>query len=397
LTFFVSCNCNTLSISIMARQIGIIQLSGPLGGISFYRHKKYGMLARACNPVSAQRIAQDPAFARTRENGTEFGMASRAGKLLRDGLRGFLQDVPTEELDLRVMRLMMDIKTQDAVSARGQRQVGVALGLQPKLLGGFEFNGACGLGRFLVRQPVMDVAEGTITLRDFPIAAAYASPPGWLDHVPKQATHVVVTGFRGRIDFGKGAQDFVYSEEVTVSVAITAVAPIVHRGAAGLHVESTFGLDPRIGALLPSGDLVLRFPEPAASVAVTGVELWGLKIVFLQEVNGVKYTLKIGAAGILESHVVPVVDIPEGISVRDAVAPIRASLPGRHMTAVATATHHGSSAVPAAAMRRRVKTTDFDPGTSPGRPHDKNRGIARDSGLPAEAGGSRRPWKQDST
>jgi hypothetical protein len=291
----------------MARQTGIIQLSGPLGGISFYRHKKYGMLARACNPVSAQRIAKDPAFARTRENGTEFGMASRAGKLLRDGLAGFLRDVPTDELDLRVMRLMMDVKTQDTVSTRGQRQVGVALGLQPELLGGFALSGTCGLGRFLVHAPVVDVGQGTILLPDFSC-----------DHVPEKATHVVLTGFRGRIHFGKGERDFVFSESVAIpiefSVATTAVAL---SNATTLLGGSPFDTEGRSSQLLPSGNVLLRLPEPATPAA--SVELWGLKLVFLQEVNGVKYTLKSGAAGILESHAAAV--IRAGISLRDAIAP----------------------------------------------------------------------------
>jgi hypothetical protein len=279
----------------MARQTGIIQLSGPLGGISFYRHKKYGMLARACNPVSAQRIAKDPAFARTRENGTEFGMASRAGKLLRDGLHGFLRDVSTEELDLRAMRLMMELKAQDTVSSRGQRQVGVALGLQPGLLGGFEFNEACGLGRFLVRQSVVDVAQGTISL---PVGAAYASPRGWLDHVPKQATHVVLTGFRGRIDFGNGEKDFVFSEGFELALDDP-----------GQHVVLTL--------LKPRGE--------------TGIELWGMKIVFLQEVNGVRYTLKTGAASVLMSNAVHVVDDPEAAllrEIREVLGGNRPDVPG---------------------------------------------------------------------
>jgi hypothetical protein len=326
----------------MARQTGIIQLSGPLGGISFYRHKKYGMLARACNPVSAERIAKDPAFARTRENGTEFGMASRAGKLLRDGLRGFLQDVPTDELDLRVMRLMMHLKTQDTVSKRGERQVGIALALQPELLRGFVVSETCGPDRFLLHAPVVDVAQGTITLPDLRF-----------DHVPKQATHVVVTGFRGRIDFGKGERNFVFSTAVPVvdspeGISLRdVIAPI-----GNLPPEGRDGLP------LPSRDVVLRLPAPVAAasegVSPAGqVELWGLKIVFLQEVNGVKYTLKTGAAGILETHAVEVstettlhgrhTAIPEARSPRDVIAPI-INRPARNKDNETTP--HGEAEVP---------------------------------------------------
>ena len=56
----------------MAQQSGIIPLKGTLGNITFYKSKE-GYLAREKGGVSAERIASDPAFQRTRENGAEFG------------------------------------------------------------------------------------------------------------------------------------------------------------------------------------------------------------------------------------------------------------------------------------------------------------------------------------
>lgn len=278
----------------MARQKGPIQLTGSLGGLSFYKHRKYGMLARMCNPVSAERIAKDPAFARTRENGTEFGMVSRAGKLLRDGLNGFLRDVQTEDLDLRVMRLLLDIKAQDTVSARGQRSVDVALGLQPGLLQGFPFNGKCSLDRFVAQAPVVDQQAGTIT---FPGFAA--------DHAPKKATHAVVTGFRGRIAFAPAADAFGAPGTFQVAVSEAVVLP--------LATPPDLPSQGRSGISLP--DLVLTLPEPAGE---TGIEMWGLKIVFFQEINGERYVLKTGAADIILSQQVPrsEVDASRGAEVR---------------------------------------------------------------------------------
>ena len=56
----------------MARQDSIIKLNGTIDGISFYKSKD-GHLARKAGGVSKARIASDPAFIRTRENGSEFG------------------------------------------------------------------------------------------------------------------------------------------------------------------------------------------------------------------------------------------------------------------------------------------------------------------------------------
>lgn len=57
-------------------------MAGELGDISFYKSKD-GYMARGKSSVSGDRIRNDAAFERTRENAREFGRASRAGKLLR--------------------------------------------------------------------------------------------------------------------------------------------------------------------------------------------------------------------------------------------------------------------------------------------------------------------------
>ena len=65
----------------MAKQSGLIKLKGTLGGITFYKSQD-GYLAREKGGVDAARIASDPSFQRTRENGAEFGRAGKAGKIL---------------------------------------------------------------------------------------------------------------------------------------------------------------------------------------------------------------------------------------------------------------------------------------------------------------------------
>lgn len=57
-----------------------------LGGMTFYKSQD-GALVREKGGVSADKIANDPAFQRTRENGEEFGAAGIAGKVLRDAVR----------------------------------------------------------------------------------------------------------------------------------------------------------------------------------------------------------------------------------------------------------------------------------------------------------------------
>ena len=70
----------------MARQTGIIKLKGTIGDISFYKTSD-GHLAREKGGIDKSRMANDPAFQRTRENGSEFGRAGKGGKLVRSAIR----------------------------------------------------------------------------------------------------------------------------------------------------------------------------------------------------------------------------------------------------------------------------------------------------------------------
>src|ERR1700741_4319842 len=131
----------------MARQKGIIKLQGKIGDISFYKTQD-GHLAREKGGVDAARIANDPAFVRTRENGAEFGSSASSGKVLRDALRTMLMSASDNRVVSRLMKLMTDIKNLDATSARGERSVGTAIALPAAkaLLKGFNFNKRAILG-----------------------------------------------------------------------------------------------------------------------------------------------------------------------------------------------------------------------------------------------------------
>ena len=84
----------------MAKQTGIIKLKGTIGGISFYKTSD-GHLAREKGGPDANRIANDPAFQRTRENGSEFGRAGKGGKLLRIALRNMMQNASDKRVTSR--------------------------------------------------------------------------------------------------------------------------------------------------------------------------------------------------------------------------------------------------------------------------------------------------------
>jgi len=73
----------------MAHQKGIIKLKGTIGDITFY-HTKDGHLAKGKTTLDAAKIASDPNFLLTRQNGTEFGEAATSGKVLRRSINTLL-------------------------------------------------------------------------------------------------------------------------------------------------------------------------------------------------------------------------------------------------------------------------------------------------------------------
>src|SRR5690554_250220 len=89
----------------MARQKGIIKLTGKIGDLSFYKSKD-GYLAREKGGVDGERIKNDPAFVRTRENGSEFGLAATAGKTLRNAFRPMMMRAADNRITSRLTRLI---------------------------------------------------------------------------------------------------------------------------------------------------------------------------------------------------------------------------------------------------------------------------------------------------
>ena len=69
----------------MAKQNGLVKLLGTVGDMTYYKSKD-GYMAKEKTVISAERIASDPKFNRTRENNAEFGNACTSGKTLRHSL-----------------------------------------------------------------------------------------------------------------------------------------------------------------------------------------------------------------------------------------------------------------------------------------------------------------------
>ena len=239
----------------MARQKGIIKLKGTIGDITFYKTQD-GHLAREKGGIDASRIKNDPAFQRTRENGSEFGRAGKAGKVLRTALRALLLNSADSRMVSRLTQAMVKVIQADMISERGLRNV---IDGEAELLVGFEFNvrGKLGTSLFAPFVATIDRVAGeiTVTLDPFVPANMIAAPSG--------TTHFKIISAGAEIDFE--AETFIetHSESAILPWDATATAPIN-----------------QVNAVTPASTKPLFL--------ALGVE-------FYQEVNGQMYPLKNGA------------------------------------------------------------------------------------------------------
>ncbi len=239
----------------MARQKGLLNIEGTVGGMTFYRTKD-GNLVREKGGVSKERIANDPAFARTRENGAEFGGAGSSGKLLRDSIRPLMAGAADNRVTSRITQLMTQIQKYDTTSARGKRNVGTAAAnaTAKALLKNFNFNKDAILGAVLFKAIAVDTGTGEISILGVVPANDINFPSG--------ATHAKISAGVANINFTSGETEVKYTNEVSIA----------------LDANST--------------DVTLT---PAELPAGTGTVMYFLKVEFLQLINGIQYGLKNGA------------------------------------------------------------------------------------------------------
>jgi hypothetical protein len=239
----------------MAQQKGILPLKGTIGNINFYKTKD-GYLAREKTSVTKERIANDPAFARTRENGAEFGRAGAAGKVLRTALRALLLQTSDSRMLSRLTKEMMKVVQADTVNERGLRNV---IDGEAALLEGFEFNINSKLGTSLFAPFTATInrvsGELSITVPPFIPVNMLAAPSG--------ATHYKLVSAGVEIDFE--------NKSYVIAAGDSGVLPINAIDTAALN---------------QSHQVTPNSTKPL---------FLALGIEFYQEVNGSFYSLKNGA------------------------------------------------------------------------------------------------------
>lgn len=243
----------------MARSKGILKIEGTLQDMTFYNTSD-GNLVKTKSSVNKQRISSDPAFARTRENGVEFGQAAKSGKLLRITLRNLMLNTADKRVVSRVTQMMTGIKNLDTVSERGKRTVGVGIANPAGLvlLKDFNFNRQANLSSVLFAPYKIDAASGAISIDNFAPQNAVTYPVG--------TTHISLQSAFAVINFTSFQNEIAYSPVELLAVDNT------------------------------STDVELK---PTSIPTLTGSKLYLLHLSFFQQINGVQYPLKTGNYNLL--------------------------------------------------------------------------------------------------
>ena len=107
----------------MAKQKGLIQFEGTIGCINFYFRKGKAVARKSGGGFNVKAIKTKASMVRVRENGSEFGAASRAKKLLRLSIQESSLHSNDATSHIRMMTLVEDIKVYYLISQRGKRSV----------------------------------------------------------------------------------------------------------------------------------------------------------------------------------------------------------------------------------------------------------------------------------
>ena len=248
----------------MAKQNSLLKIEGTIDNLTFYKSAN-GHFVRSKGGVSKNRIMNDPAFVRTRENGAEFSSITGSGKLLRTALGSMLFKAKDNRLTSRLVKTLAQVKNMDSTSVRGERNVGVGIGTAgaKTLLTGFDFNARASLGSVLNSALSVDLPTGKVSVASFTPMEQMQFPEG--------ASHFSLQSGFLNLDFKTGIYKLTQSPELTFPLVQGVITPVL---------------------------------TPTAVPAGIGVKMAVLLIEFFQEVNGLKYMLNNGAFNVL--HLVAV-------------------------------------------------------------------------------------------
>ncbi|HMG16915.1 MAG TPA: hypothetical protein VK590_15770 [Saprospiraceae bacterium] len=235
----------------MAKQSGILKFEGNIEGFNFAKTKE-GYIVRKKPSISKERIQTEPNFLRTRQNIEEFRNISAGSTVLRKSFKTAVADIQDGKVHPRLISILSDVKNLDTTHDRGLRTVATGIADAPgqAILNGFEFNKNAALDSLLIKDFTLDTDDGVLAITGLKPSTDLLKP---------LAAHKAGFNlFWSKVDFAHGVSNTVQATEVKVSLDDSA------------H------------------NVTLTIPDPPTG---TGVNVFVLRLVFYQTVNGQDYIL----------------------------------------------------------------------------------------------------------
>ena len=193
----------------MAKQKGVIKISGTVEGLNFYFSKGKAYVRAAGGGFNGDAIRTKANMVRVRENSTEFGAASKALKQFRRALRPVFNPPKHRALHVRLMRLFAQLKDLDPVSERGERGVlhGIGTAKGRQLLTHFMLLPDCRVLDAIAMHGQFDWASQTLTFNAMDFSGL---------RFPKGATHAALSLIVVDFDF----EHLTYTSQISETILL---------------------------------------------------------------------------------------------------------------------------------------------------------------------------------
>ncbi|MAX70786.1 MAG: hypothetical protein CMC76_06735 [Flavobacteriaceae bacterium] len=257
----------------MAKNNSFIQLEGTLDGLTFYRSNGENLVKKK-SQVNRNRMRNDPAYQRTRENNQEFAGATQSGKAFRECFPNIIRLVSEPNISGKIAGVMRRIINNGA-GLRGQRTINLVDNREPFV--GFNFNKAKMFdSQFMAASalPAINANRDTVTwsIPDFNTSNAVKKPEG--------ATHfklALAAGYVSNYEWVSAVHAYEPVEDTPNGVGSITYSDAIE-----------------IGGMVGSATDIVVDLTAYAPIPVTTALYAATAIVFYQMVNGELYELAQG-------------------------------------------------------------------------------------------------------
>lgn len=155
----------------MARQNGLLKISGTLANVNYYRVGEEYFSRKAGGGFSRKAIKEKQSMQKVRQFNDEFARCSAAKKAFRLALAPYIGDIKNRQLHSNLMKLFLELKNLDTMNEVGQRKISEGFKTEKgkQLINDFKF-----LPELDLSLEVVIVQPGNVA--EFKIAAGNPKP-----------------------------------------------------------------------------------------------------------------------------------------------------------------------------------------------------------------------------